>query len=47
MAEAPFRGLHYYALFATGLVLFLFTFVFNLIAFRITEKHKMVGSSDL
>jgi phosphate transport system permease protein len=47
MAEAPFRGEHYYALFATGLVLFLFTFVFNLIAFRITEKHKMVGSSDL
>lgn len=47
MAEAPFRGDHYYALFATGLVLFIFTFIFNMIAFRITEKHKQVGSSGL
>ena len=47
MGEAPFRGDHYHALFATGLVLFLFTFVFNLIAFHITEKHKMTGSSGL
>lgn len=47
MAEAPFRGEHYYALFATGLVLFVFTFAFNLVAFHITEKHKMSGSSGL
>ncbi len=47
MAEAPFRGSHYYALFAIGLVLFLFTLAFNMIAFRITEKHKMAGSSGL
>ena len=47
MAEAPFRGEHYHALFATGLTLFIFTFIFNLIAFRITEKHKMEGSSGL
>ncbi len=47
MAEAPFRGEHYQALFATGIVLFLFTFIFNLIAFRITEKHKQTGSSGM
>ena len=29
MAEAPFRGDHYYALFATGIVLFLFTLLFT------------------
>ncbi len=47
MAEAPFRGEHYYALFAVGILLFLFTFCFNLIAHYITEKHKQIGSSDL
>ncbi len=47
MAEAPFRGEHYYALFATGLVLFLFTLLFNVVAFRIAEKHKQTGSSGL
>lgn len=45
MAEAPFRSEHYYALFAIGIVLFLFTFLFNLIAFRITERRKISGSS--
>ena len=43
MAEAPFRGDHYFALFATGIVLFLF----NMLAFRIAEKHKQTGSSGL
>ncbi len=47
MAEAPFRGEHYYALFAIGIMLFLFTFAFNLLAYHITEKHKQNGSSDL
>jgi phosphate transport system permease protein len=47
MAEAPFRGDHYHALFATGLVLFIFTFIFNLIAFRIAEAHKQTGSSGM
>lgn len=47
MAEAPFRDEHYFALFATGIVLFLFTFTFNIIAFRITEKYKQAGSSGL
>ena len=47
MAEAPFRSEHYYALFAIGIVLFLFTFLFNLIAFRITERRKQTGSASL
>lgn len=47
MAEAPFRGDHYFALFATGIILFLFTLLFNVLAFRIAEKHKQTGSSGL
>lgn len=47
MAEAPFRGEHYHALFAIGIVLFLLTLVFNLVASRISEKHRMAGSSGL
>lgn len=47
MAEAPFRGDHYFALFATGIVLFLFTLLFNMLAFHIAEKHKQTGSSGL
>ncbi len=40
MAEAPFRGEHYFALFATGVVLFLLTFVFNAAAFQISKRQK-------
>lgn len=40
MAEAPFRGEHYHALFAIGLVLFVFTLAFNIIAQRIAEKNR-------
>jgi phosphate transport system permease protein len=47
MGEAPFRGDHYHALFATGIVLFLMTLVFNLIADYISEKFKEVGSATL
>lgn len=47
MAEAPYRGEHYFALFAVGMVLFLFTLAFNLLAFTIAERHKQVGSSNL
>ena len=47
MAEAPFRGEHYHALFATGLVLFLFTLCFNMLAHYVSEKYKQVGSSSL
>ena len=47
MAEAPFRGDHYYALFATGIVLFLFTLLFNLIADQISHKYRQVGDATL
>jgi phosphate transport system permease protein len=47
MAEAPFRGTHYHALFATGIVLFLFTFFFNLIADQIAHKYKQTGAATL
>lgn len=44
MAEAPFRDVHYHALFATGIVLFLLTLTFNVIAQRIAEKHQTSSS---
>ncbi|MBN1141920.1 MAG: phosphate ABC transporter permease subunit PstC [Deltaproteobacteria bacterium] len=47
MAEAPFRGSHYHALFATGIVLFLFTFCFNLIADQIAHKYQQTGAATL
>jgi phosphate transport system permease protein len=47
MAEAPFRGDHYYALFATAMVLFLFTFLFNLIADYMSHKYRQVGDATL
>jgi phosphate transport system permease protein len=47
MAEAPFRGGHYHALFATGMVLFLFTLCFNILADYIAQKHKQVGAATL
>ena len=47
MAEAPFRGDHYHALFATGIVLFMFTFAFNLVADFITQKYRQVGEASL
>jgi phosphate transport system permease protein len=47
MAEAPFRGDHYHALFAIGIVLFLFTLGFNLVADHIAHKHKQVGAATL
>jgi phosphate transport system permease protein len=47
MAEAPFRGEHYYALFATGIVLFLFTLAFNLVADHIAHKYRQVGAATL
>lgn len=40
MGEAPFGGDHYHALFATGVVLFLFTLVFNITAAWIAEKYR-------
>ncbi len=47
MAEAPFRSDHYYALFATGIVLFIFTLIFNLIADYVAHKYKQVGTATL
>ena len=47
MAEAPFRGDHYHALFATGIVLFIFTFIFNIIADHIAHKYRQVGEATL
>jgi phosphate transport system permease protein len=47
MAEAPFRGDHYYALFATGIVLFLFTLIFNMLAEHISHKYRQVGAATL
>jgi len=47
MGEAPFRSGHYHALFATGIVLFLMTLGFNLIADYIAQRFKEVGSATL
>ncbi len=47
MGEAPFRGHHYHALFATGVVLFFLTLGFNLIADYVSHKFKEVGSATL
>jgi phosphate transport system permease protein len=47
MAEAPFRGDHYYALFATGIVLFAFTLLFNLVADYVSNKYRQVGAATL
>jgi phosphate transport system permease protein len=47
MAEAPVGGDHYYALFATGIVLFVFTLFFNIIADQIAHRFSQVGESTL
>ena len=47
MAEAPFRGSHYHALFATGIVLFAFTLVFNLLADHLSHRYKQTGAATL
>lgn len=47
MAEAPFRSEHYHALFAIGLVLFVFTFMFNLVADYISYRFRQVGEASL
>ncbi len=40
MAEAPFHGDHYYALFAIGIILFIITMIFNIIADYLSNKYK-------
>jgi len=47
MAEAPFQGDHYYALFAIAIVLFLFTLAFNVIAEHFSHKYRQVGAATL
>ena len=47
MGEAPFRSAHYQALFATGIVLFVLTLIFNLIADYVSEKYRQSGSATL
>lgn len=47
MGEAPYRSLHYQALFATGIVLFFLTLIFNLIADYISHKFRQSGSATL
>ena len=47
MAEAPVGGEHYFALFATGIVLFLFTLIFNFIADHIAYKYRQTGEASL
>jgi phosphate transport system permease protein len=47
MAEAPFRGHHYHALFATAMVLFLVTLFFNILADYISHKHSQTGAASL
>jgi len=47
MAEAPVGGDHYYALFATGIVLFVFTMLFNIIADFIAQRYRQVGEASL
>lgn len=40
MAEAAVGGLHYHALFAIGIILFIITFFFNLLAAYLSSKYK-------
>jgi phosphate transport system permease protein len=47
MGETPYHSDLYYALFAIGMVLFLFTLVFNVIADHIAHKYKQVGAATL
>jgi phosphate transport system permease protein len=47
MGEAPYGSPHSHALFAIGVVLFVMTFAFNLVADYISNKFKEVGSATL
>jgi phosphate transport system permease protein len=44
MAEAPVGGSHYHALFAIGIILFIMTFGFNLIADYLSNKYRFKGN---
>ncbi|MBI5845986.1 MAG: phosphate ABC transporter permease subunit PstC [Deltaproteobacteria bacterium] len=47
MAEAAFRGIHYHSLFAIGMVLFVFTLLFNIAADFIAHRYKQTGTATL
>lgn len=47
MGETPYGSSHYHALFATGIVLFMLTLIFSLIADYISHKFKEEGSATL
>lgn len=47
MAETPFGSMHYHALFAIGIVLFIFTMLFNLLADHLARKYRMTGAAGL
>jgi phosphate transport system permease protein len=48
MGETSFGlEMHYFALFAIAMVLFIITFLFNLLADHIAHKYKQVGSASL
>jgi len=40
MAEAPVGGDHYHALFAIGIILFVITFVFNVLSTRLANRYR-------
>ncbi|MFZ3138392.1 MAG: phosphate ABC transporter permease subunit PstC [Thermodesulfovibrionales bacterium] len=42
MAEAPYRSLHYHALFGVGAILLIFTFILNLISDFISKRYRAV-----
>lgn len=46
LEEAPFRSPHYHALFATGVVLFGFTLLFNLAADFIAHRYRCSGEAS-
>jgi len=41
MGEAVMGGAHYHALFAIGLILFLITFVFNVLAEMVSRRFRI------
>ncbi|MEW5721781.1 MAG: phosphate ABC transporter permease subunit PstC [Thermodesulfobacteriota bacterium] len=47
MGEAPVGSPHYHSLFAIGIVLFLITLAFNLVAAYISRRFQMKGSATL
>jgi phosphate transport system permease protein len=47
MGETPFGSEHYFSLFAIGMVLFLITLGFNLVAAHISQRYQQKGASTL